>query len=271
MLKLELKRGLKRKTFIFAFLLFLTVTVFDCIKYNYSNIISAKFINENFLYDVSKGASFSPFGGFFVFRTTSLSNLLFILMPVLVAMGYSDSYLEDMNSGFLKSILIRASKKTYLISKYLANFIIAGITTAVPLLIDLIIIVTTQPAIKPDMFSSNTFFQGSMAVNLYMNHPIIFILLWIFIYFMFSGAIASITLAFSNFIRNKFIVVILPFIILQAYAIIGQFIDIYKFDPNVFLKNPSYGYLGCVFITFIVMMVITFIPYYLGGRKNEIF
>ena len=271
MLKLELKRAFKRKTFIFAILIGAIFAIVENISSNYYSIISAYTTSQYFFDIYIKTAMDSCYNHFLFFNFSPLANTFFTIMPIIIAISYSDSYLEDLNSGFLKNILARCSKKEYLKSKFLANFIVSGITISIPLLISLLMLITTQSSINPDKISGLTLGSGNLNLDMYINHPILYIFMWIGIYFVFAGGISSIALGISIVNRNKFIVLIAPFIIVQAMDILFSFIGINNYNLMRFLylgfnPNPL-----TMFITFIAMLMVTFLPFYFGGKSNEAF
>lgn len=274
MLQIELKRGLKRKTFIAALVICILFCVFEYLIYNYPYYrVSLKCSStlSNYMNFYVKGGAINSYDFFIFFSLTPLANILFIIMPVLVAISYSDSYLEDLNSGFLKSILTRCSKKKYYISKFLSNFIISGITISIPLLINFLLTITTQISGPPYKLITLTALNGNLNMDMYLSHPFLYVLMWIGIYFLFAGAISSIALAFSVVTRNKFIVLITPFIVVQVIDILFKVMNLRGFSVLKFLYlyfdiNP-----WSMVLTFVVMISVTFMAFYFGGKKNEAF
>ena len=270
MLKIELKRAFKRKTFLFVLLLGTIISIVENITTNYYYIIFPYTNYIDFFERYIKAPMNSPCEFFIFFYRSPLAYLLFIIMPILVAISYSDSYLEDLNSGFLKNILARCSKRKYLQNKFLANFIISGITISLPLLISLLMILMTQANIYPEK-TGNALIVGNLNVNMYLNHPVLFTLMWIFIFFIFAGVISSIALGFSIVIRNKFVVLIAPFITINAIEILFSLIGLSDFSPVNFLIGCPDINASAMLITFIIMLMLTFLPFYFGGKSNEIF
>jgi len=266
MLKLELKRGLKRKSFIIA-LIFCAINI---IKNDYY-YLSMPYANyPYFLEDFMKCGIVSSCENFIMFRFTDVSNILFCIMPIIVSIAYGDSYLEDLNSGFLKSIFSRCSKNKYFINKFFANFVLAGIAFTLPLLINFLIHICFEATLQPEILNTNNLRIGSLNLDLYLNHPMIYTFLWLFIYFIFSGAIASISLAVSIITRNKFIVLVIPFIVMQLTSIFFAVINIRSYSPINFLYLYSDANILSMVISFIVMVLSTFMIFYWGGKHNEI-
>lgn len=270
MLHIEIKRAFKRKSFLFALLVCTLICIVENIVYNYNYILMPYTSYPYFFEDYIKSSILSPYDCFIFFHLTPLSNILFIIMPILVSISYSDSYLEDLNSGFLKSILTRCSKHKYFRNKFLANFIISGITISIPLLISLLILLMTQANIKPEKLM-NALSIGNLNLDMYLNHPLIYTLIWISIYFIFAGVISNIALGFSIIIRNKFIVLITPFITVNVIDILFNLIGISDYSVTSFLfRYPKINPIAMM-ITFVVMLITVFLTFFFGGKSNEAF
>lgn len=265
MLKIELERAVKRPTFIFALLIGIFICIFDITKssnhfYDFYN----DFLNTMII---------TPYDSLCIFNLSPLSNIYFIILPVLCAISYSDSYLEDLNSGFLKNILSRYSKTKYLNSKFGANFIVSGLTIVIPIIIQLLFLLATRPNIMPEKLG-NVMAIVNVSVDLYLHHPLIYTFIWIFIWFLFAGVISSITLAISIIVRNKFVALITPFICLYAVDIILGIFHLTGFSVLHLLYFPSMydkSSFCCVFIIFLLILGSTYLPFYIGGKSNENF
>lgn len=271
MLLIELKRGLHRKSFILAIGIVFILCIINIFKYDYAYISMPYVGYKYFLDDYLKSGIVSPYNSFILFCLTDISNILFLIMPILVSMAYGDSYLEDLNSGFLKNILSRYSKKKYLRSKFLANFIVSGLTFSVPLIFNLTVHLLTQANIHPERMVQKNLSIGNLNLELYLNHPLIYTLIWIGIYFMFAGAISSLALGLSTIIKNKFVVLILPFIIVQAISIIFPLIGLNKYNLSSFLFLGADINIGSMIITFLVLLLSSFALFYIGEKANETF
>lgn len=276
MLKIELKRGFKRNTFLITLAIGIIICLGDLLinsQFYIRRILDPSFGTQAFSLEFMKGFVRSPYESFALFSPSEMSNLFFILIPILSAISFSDSYLEDLNSGFLKNVLSRCSKRNYLHSKFFANFIVSGITIALPLLIQLIFLLATRPNIMPYKLSG-TISMGWLNLDLFFNNPLAYTLIWIFISFMFAGVISSIALGISIVLRNKFVAVIAPFIVVMGIHILFDLLGLYRYSVIDFLRG-GFSIIGMKFyhmvITFALMFLLTYIPFYFGGKSNEVF
>lgn len=257
----EIKRGLSRISFRIALLIGII-----------ANIMSV-FITNPGTYSIDnyiKAYEISAYDNFIFFNLNSLSNVMILIFPILSAVSYSDSYLEDINSGFINYIYTRYSKSKYLICKFCSNFIISGLCVAVPLIINLIILILTVPSIKTNaILGRYTILCGGLLSSLFYNNPILYILLWILIYFMYSGAFASIALSISIVIKNKFVVLFVPFLLCNVIGIVLNLIGKYSYSPSSFLYLSNNQSIDIIIIEFILIVLISAFIFYVGGNKNE--
>lgn len=257
----EIKRGLSRTSFKVVLLIGII-----------ANIMSI-FITNSGLYSIEnyiKAYEISAYDNFIFFNLNSVSNVMILIFPILSAMSYSDSYLEDVNSGFVNYIYTRYSKQKYLICKFGSNFIISGLGIAIPLIINFIILILTVPSIQPNpILGKYTILCGGLASPLFYTHPILYILLWVLIYFMYAGAFASIALGISIAIKNRFVVLFVPFLLCNVIGIVLNLIDKYCYSPLSFLYVSNNQSLNVVIAEFIAIVMISIAIFYLGGNRNE--
>lgn len=264
MFKTEFKRAFSTISFKIAILIGLIFSILNAIKYNSFSI------GEQ-LKSVAKMDPVTPFQNFMLFQLNPISNVFILIIPLLCTLAYGDSYAEDVNSRFLNSLITRVSKGKYLTTRYIVNFIMAGVTIAVPLLINFIIAMLSTPNIEPDIIYGNSpMLSDSFLIGLYFAHPIIYSLMLIVIDFFWAGAFASIALGVSIFVKNKFLVLIIPFILNFFIPSILQAFNLYGYQPMeltyvVCLGNP----IGISF-EFIFVVIATFSLFYFGGKKHEV-
>lgn len=214
----------------------------------------------------------SAYDGFIFFNLSPISNVLILIMPILSSLSYSDSYLEDVNSGIVKFIYTRQEKDKYLITKYLANFVVSGVAFIIPLIINFIILILKIPSVQPHpILGHQTISGGGLFAETFYDNPILYIGLWIIIYFLYSGVFASVGLSLSIFTQNKFVVLVLPFILCCIIGIVLEVIDKYQFYPLSFLYVSLEQSWVIVFGEFFTLLLMSFGMFFFGGRRNEIY
>ncbi|MEG1411495.1 MAG: hypothetical protein RSD36_16775 [Terrisporobacter sp.] len=261
LLKLDFKRATYDRKFLSVALIGILLSV-------------AHFFMEVFpmikLYECGS-AIFSPFLKWIIYDDFSIYALiLFLIFPILASITYSDSYWLDLNTGFAKSVYTRTKKSNYLISRYITNFIIGGISVLIPLIVSLYLLFMTVPAVTPSIFSQ-TDIAKEMFCNLFYFHPYIYILIYLFMSFMFGGVYASIGLAVSNFCKNRFLVIGIP-ILSYLSMYIFEIAGLPQLVPAKFL-SASQSVLGInitsIVIIFLILFVGSLILYVVGAKSHE--
>lgn len=259
-LKLDFKRAVFNKQFGVVILIGILLAVLPLYKIFHNNV----------MYDGAASGYYSPFRLWLSKDVSSIyPTIFFMIFPVLANISFSDSYWIDKNSGFTKSVCTRCKKSNYIISKYIINFVIGGISVIIPLLVSLYILFMTLPAVKPSVFYQYDLAK-SMFSNLYYAHSYIYIAAYLCISFMFGGVYASIGLSVSTFSKNKFSIVAIP-----ALAYISMYMletmGFPQLVPLIFLSaaQPVFG-INIISITIIFMILfIASLCLYIVGVKND--
>lgn len=262
MLKQEIKRGFSKLSFKIIFLITVIVVL--------ANVINKFGATPRYLEEYMKMSIISPYERFFLFNVEPISNIYVIFLPILAVIVYADSYLEDKKSGFLKEIYTRISKKKYLLNKFISNFIIGGTIFTLPIIINFAVLMLIYPTVPVHpILGFDLIKSGSLLPNLYYSNPILYMLLWFIIYFLFAGAFASIGLAISVFVKNKLSVIVLPFIACNLLGIILSTVDKYSLYPINFLYYSLDQKLSIIVIEFLIMVLTSFLIFFVGGIKSE--
>lgn len=75
--------------------------------------------------------------------------VFFLLLPILAMLPFGVSYFSDRESGYLKNLYTRMSRKQYLRNKFLAAFLSGGTAVAVPLVLNLLCSMIFLPNLLP--------------------------------------------------------------------------------------------------------------------------
>ena len=260
----EIRRGFNRKSVILVMLVIIILGILD--TFNYSCYKSSDEILNVYL----KAYIFSSYDRFILFNSSIYSNILVLSLPILSSLCYSDSYLEDINSGFSNFIHTRKDKGRYLLSKFSANFIVSGIAISIPILFNFIVLLARFPSIMTNKYIGNETVEiTQLFPEVYYKHPIIYILMWIAIYFLFTGLFSSISLSLSIFVKNKITVVVLPFIVLQVIGIVLDIFGKYKYYPSSYLHTGLHKDIMIMIVEFGALFVVSFTVFLIGGKKYE--
>lgn len=141
-------------------------------------------------------------------------TLFYTLLPLLAVFPYRWSYCTERKAGYTRMVVIRGGKRQYFLAKYIAAFLSGGAAVLLPLLINLAATACFVPAVKP--FVSYMLYygmaHGSMWSGLYYEHPLVFVLLYLLLDFLFAGLFAVTALGLSVYVRNQAAAVLLPYL-----------------------------------------------------------
>lgn len=261
LLKLEFKRAINKKIIVV-----LSVGILLTLAHLYTEVIPMN------TYQRGESPYLTPFTTWFANDSFSIySQIFFMQLPILASIPYADSYWVDKNSGFIKCIYTRVKKNDYLIAKYITNFIVGGAVIAIPLIFNIYLLFMKLPALKPSIFSGLEL-PKEMFGNLYYLHPYIYVLVYLFINFMFGGVYSSIGLSISSFCKNRFLVVVIPFLTYISMFIV----EIAGFPQLVPMKFLNSGQsvsgitIESIVSIFLMLFLFSLLIYSIGVKKDEV-
>lgn len=269
MLKVELKRAFVSRTFLAALAVGVIICLWHYFEYIFPCVIDSTYLNiepENTFFPISSfnfwiGGSFVPIQ----------SYLYFLLLPLIATLPYGNSYVTDKKTGYIKNIYTRTKKQKYISAKYVAVFLSGAVAVVLPLLLNFYLTSMALPSILPDSASgSSVVFTYSKWSEIFYTNPFVFELLYILTAFVFSGLIATSALISGYFINNKFIVVFVPMLFYVFLSSLADISGIAQLDLMRII-NPSQGYGDTltVIVYAVVLLVATFIPFYLCEVKSD--
>lgn len=178
--------------------------------------VLTKFDREFLLTDVS-------FSSIIVF-TKALSNYFFMFAPIIAALPFISIYLTERNSGYIRMTIARTGKFRYYFSKLVTAFIGGGLGIVIGLAIFGLAVTILFPSLSD--FSAEDIEYGmymynggnSIISNAYLSFgtPAI-VVLEIISVFLFGGMSAMMAYILSSLIRNKYLVLCIPFLIVYIH------------------------------------------------------
>ena len=280
---MELKKALHNKFFIIAltigFLLNLMSALYSIETYNETkSMIDAQLsqmivkvnpmIQSEGLYNNWIGGEVFSFG----------FGLFFTLFPIFALMGYGWSHSLEKARGYTKMTAISCGRKQYFLAKYIATFLSGGLIMFIPLVFNFILTACFIPAVTPSILYSTYGIEfGSMWSELFYTNPLIFVLLYLVLDFIFAGLFATFGLACSFFTKYSFVSVIVPYLIILLIHYSRTFLHgklFLELSPLNFLhalcvENQVNGL--AVLIEGLFFFVIPFIIIMKEGAKLEIY
>ncbi len=165
--------------------------------------------------------------------------------------------------------------------KYVAVFLSGGVAMVLPLIFNFWMTLLVVPAILPDV-TMNMFygvFGGSFLAELYYTVPFLYVAIYLFIDFVYCGFLVCICMAVSGIVRQKWGVVLIPFLLLLFVHVITDYI--YS-DPSVAYKELSplyflrgvevrYSFSGSIILLFAIGLLVISLIGIIKEYRNEIY
>lgn len=200
-------------------------------------------------------------------------TLFFMVLPILACIPYSGSCFVDHECGYQMHILTKSGKYHYYAAKCTAVYLSGGIAVLIPLVVNLIATAMIVPALIPEA-SSRTFpiFEHSMWSGLFYTHPFYYTAGYFLLIFLYAGLFALWGILASFYLKNKYMVLLLPFIIYALAGFILSYTGNYKYSPELFLRpdQPAGADFNYICILYVAVLTGFIILLTYKGRKGEI-
>ena len=275
-LKLELKKAFKNKFFWISVVLGCLITLLS-----FEHMVNMYGNSTDIIYDPHIGIN-TVFNCWIGGEPFSLgSSIYFFVFPLLIALPYGWSYSEERKCGYRRMMITKTGKKKYYCAKYVAVFLSGGVAMVLPLIFNFWMTLLVVPAILPDV-TMNMFygvFGGSFLAELYYTVPFLYVAIYLFIDFVYCGFLVCICMAVSGIVRQKWGVVLIPFLLLLFVHVITDYI--YS-DPSVAYKELSplyflrgvevrYSFSGSIILLFVIGLLVISLIGIIKEYRNEIY
>ncbi|MDF0479160.1 hypothetical protein OL233_02570 [Vagococcus sp. PNs007] len=211
------------------------------------------------------------------FTGSQIPAVLFMLLPIISAMGFSDTYLKDKSTGLLNIIVSKGYGKQYYKELFFTNFIVGGICFASSLLTNLYFCFMLLQDEAVDMLVNGNgnvplLFSNTLFPQFYYDHPLLHIVLYLIIAFIISGIYASLALSLSFILSNSFSVFLAPFVFNYIYNIlIPDIPESNSFLFTTFAKQISGPILSPVIVLLVTVtfFLLCILLYLVGIKRYE--
>lgn len=255
--KCELKRSLLLKNAflcLIAIIIMYLIGFLGMINFNFKNIYA--FSNIYDFIDV-----------FLMSRDGSTTACLVIIAPLLAAVIFSDSYLVDKDSGFLKFINMRITKTNYIKVKLLVTGLSSGL---IMLISSLIVLIIFSIIYGLNLNTSNVLNISGPFSEFYYTNKWIYLLINLGVSFIFNVIFSILALGVSTFINNKYLSFLAPFFFYILSGTVFVMLKLYKLNAT-FLFELKYGYNEFDLILYqSILLIIGVLLFYFGVLyRNE--
>lgn len=164
--------------------------------------------------------------------------LLYLIMPALCAIPYGRSFYFDVKSGYAAQIISRGKKSDYIRAKYGAAFVSGALIGMIPLVFDFLLTAMVFPMVIPQV-GTGTFPVAAMDImsGVFYTHPLVYNLIFVLIDGCFWGLLNCAVLWAVNFVRNRFWILLTPFIIYIFVFCMVHFVNRVSLSPVMFLSQ----------------------------------
>lgn len=198
------------------------------------------------------------------------SSVYRLLLPLLIT-PFLDSYYIERKSGYQNLVLTRSSRIKYFLTKWFAGVLsVVGIVIII-LGIALLACVILFPLNSP--LAETSYLHKNFGLYYFLENPIGYIVLLIFSNIFFAICYYTIGFSSSNFVYNRSILLLVPFLLYIIQLVVSQIFSIPVVSPLVFIAYYELRGLtpemmiaaGVVYV--LITLVMLSICYYLDKCK----
>ena len=236
---MELKKAFQTKMFAASLLI---MSLVACLSAVYS--IEVYRDNLSMLQSISPDGNFSKnymlpvlssYSAWIGNETRSLMQALFyMLIPVAAVFPFGSSFLSEEKSGYLRNVAVRISMPFYYFAKALACFCSAFTAVVLPMLLNFLVVSAVMPSSLPHAGYEIYYvvYFGDFFSDLFYSQPLLFVVLNILLPGLFAGVIALLAFTLSLKIKNKYVILFLPFLFFLGIEYLASFV-LRNVDGNV--------------------------------------
>lgn len=169
-------------------------------------------------------------------------NTFMVYSPIAVSLIASTNFCDHFNSGIIRSILIRQSKKKYLLEQYIVSTLTGGMLFSfIVAIVMIVILIIGVPFYKPTeplfyVGDEAVFAQGAFDLTAFNDIQYIWggafvSLVVVLLAFVFGAIWANIGLIFSVFIPNKDITIAFPLLLYTLMNNVLHSTGLAKYSP----------------------------------------
>lgn len=225
--KAELWKALHNPMFYSALIIGCLISAINIVE----NTITAKALSKIILAADHIGSR-SPWGFSLFFLWMPVNEisygkaLFYLVWPILAAMPFGWSYLQERRGGLYIQTVSRIGNRSCFVAKYVAVFVSGGLAVSIPVLFNLLVNAVICPYVVPDVLNLIQISDGYFLSELYFTVPWAYALIWCGVDFLLGGAAAGLCFIFGAKLRFQVMTILTPFAILMVLD--GIYSAIYK-------------------------------------------
>lgn len=266
--KTELERAFRGKGFWVSLLIGVSIAVAQVVAEVYPRAVNP--LNG---YVGMTGYPYSLFNFWIGMKHGPYRETYLMILPILATMPYGLSYHQDIKNGYVKNIYTRGRKADYLAAKYIAVFVTAGTAVVLPFLLNLLISACMLPALRPSLGGEFGVNPVYILYRLYLEHPFVYIGVFLGIMFIYAGVFASIALAAARLVENIFLLSLVPFVFWYGMNMVASYLKKFigvRLNPIYLIQMaPMVKDRFAVVLVPLVIGVLSAVIYFGSGVKSD--
>ena len=230
----ELSKTIRRPAFILALLIAVAVAIAAALE-PWANLEKERHNLLSFGYGVGVQAENylgqtreSSFGNWIVVSANAplSASVFFYALPLLALLAGSWSCLSERLSGYDMQICTRVSRKAYVNVKMLSAFLSAFTVTAIPLLVNFLIVSMLFPAYLPRVDESTYvgLYLHSYFSGLFYSRPLLYVLVYTLFDAVTLGVLSMAVTGLSVVFRSRIKAMVVPYLIMVAWHFVNDWI-----------------------------------------------
>lgn len=192
-----------------------------------------------------------------------------VFAPIISSVVGSGIICDDIQSGCIKSILIRMSKEKYAVCKFISGICSGGLVMGIASAVLMGIIMLIGIPIGMDYNSTlNGPFDGTAFESIqYLSDGLYVILMTIILSFIFGAVWTAVGMAFSVYVHQKYLAIAFPLVLYYLLNMLSlkvegllKFAPMYTIVPGTTVINS----IAFIFIEQIVFLIFIYSVYFIG-------
>ncbi len=208
-----------------------------------------------------------------MFSYSKYTEFYYTIIPLLAVIPGGVSFYQDIESGYIRQIITRESRKKYYMAKLTTAFLSAGLVAVIPLIVNFMICMALLPATIPQLGGMKVGIRhGCMFAELFFENPFLYTGIYLIIDFIIAGVLVLFAVSISWISFSKYLVMFMPFMIFYVLHFIAQYIGMSDWSPlYMLMSDQGLSIDGVkVFILILLMLVASGVMFVIGGKKHEV-
>ncbi len=264
-LKLEIRRAFINKKFLIALIIETIIMVLEFVTSTLGMINGTLSGNMDYPY--------SAYNCLITTSSWSIYKQLFLYTIVLIASyPYATSYYQDKKTGYIKNIVSRTDKKSYLKAKYISVFLSTSIVCLYSYLLDFLLTISVLPMLRLEMAANiSGVFGNATLLDLQYAHPMLYYLVFVVASVIIVGVFSELGLVLTRFVHNVYILTFVPFISFFGMHAVTGFSDLATWNPYYMMDADQSNGVNIVnVIIFCVLgILVTYLTFYQMEKNSD--